>query len=202
MYIRIIKPVIDRLVGFLGLLSLSPLLLVLILLGIGHFRGNPFFLQKRVGKKEKIFYIVKFRTMTHVKDEKGKLLPDSLRLTPFGKFMRKYSLDELPQFFNLLVGDMSMIGPRPLLVEYLSLYSEVQSRRHLVKPGITGLAQINGRNGISWERKFQFDVMYVEEQSFGLDAHIFLKSFQQLFLPKNIYGKGGEVKPFKGSREK
>lgn len=200
MYIKIFKPFIDRMIGLLGLLCLSPLLLILIVvLGI-HFKGSPFFVQRRVGKANKLFSIVKFRTMNNKKDANGKLIPDRARLTRLGRFVRKSSLDELPQLFNLLVGDMSLIGPRPLLVEYLSLYNKEQAKRHWVKPGITGLAQVNGRNGISWEKKFHYDLIYVRQQSLKLDVQIFLKSFESIIFSKNVFGEGGEVEPFKGSK--
>ncbi|WP_460539735.1 sugar transferase [Echinicola sediminis] len=188
----------DRSIGFFGLLVLSPLLLILVfLLGI-HFKGNPFFFQKRVGKKNRIFHIIKFRTMTNDIDDGGKLLMDAKRLTRLGKFLRKYSLDELPQFINLLIGNMSLVGPRPLLVEYIPLYTEEQSKRHDVRPGITGLAQINGRNDISWEMKFHYDLKYVQDQSFQLDVKIIYKTIRQLLFFQSIPKKEGDVQPFNG----
>ncbi|MCL4152022.1 UNVERIFIED_CONTAM: hypothetical protein GTU68_034355 [Idotea baltica] len=149
-------------------------------------KGTPFFYQKRPGKDERLFKIIKFKTMNDKKDEHGQLLPDYKRLTKVGKFVRKTSLDELPQLLNLLKGDMTIIGPRPLLPEYLPLYNQRQKKRHLVKPGISGWAQINGRNAISWEQKFEYDVWYVENLSFLLDAKIFLMTFFKVFKSEGI----------------
>ncbi|UCS93517.1 sugar transferase [Echinicola marina] len=199
MYITFCKSIIDRGVGFLGLVILSPILIILIIILTFHHRGNPFFSQKRVGKQNRIFSIIKFRTMSNRKGDNGELLPDHLRLTGVGRVIRNYSLDELPQFYNLLKGDMSLIGPRPLLVEYLKYYNEEQARRHLVKPGITGLAQVNGRNSLTWEKKFYYDVLYVNNQSLGLDLMILIKSAKQIFRPKGIYGDDGGVVPFRGN---
>ncbi len=200
MYIILIKPLFDRLVGFLGIVLLSPVFLFLmVILGI-HFKGNPFFLQNRVGKDNQVFKIVKFRTMNNKKNILGELLPDSERVTPIGRFVRNYSLDELPQLWNMLKGDMSLVGPRPLLVEYLPLYSPEQGKRHWVKPGVTGLAQVQGRNKISWEEKFNFDVKYVYQQGIMLDLWIIFQSFYKLFNTKEIYGEGGSVTKFKGKK--
>lgn len=185
-------------IGGLGLMILSPVLIVLIIVLSFHHKGSPFFFQNRVGKQNNIFRIVKFRTMNNKRGRNGDLLPDNQRLTSVGRFVRNYSLDELPQFYNLLKGDMSLIGPRPLLVEYLKYYNDEQAKRHLVKPGITGLAQVNGRNDLSWERKFYFDILYVKQQSFKLDLLILMKSFQEFFNPKGIYGGNGEVERFRG----
>ncbi|WP_186758473.1 sugar transferase [Echinicola salinicaeni] len=198
MYINFFKSIIDRVIGLLGLVVLSPVFIVLIVILSFHHSGNPFFFQKRVGKENKIFRIAKFRTMNNLKGANGELLPDNLRLTGIGKIVRNYSLDELPQFYNLLKGDMSLIGPRPLLVEYLDYYDSEQVKRHDVKPGITGLAQVNGRNSLSWEKKFYYDILYVKKQSFGLDLMILIKSVRELFRPKGIYDDNGEVQPFRG----
>ena len=149
-------------------------------------QGKPFFFQKRPGKNEKIFKVIKFNTMHNKKDAAGVLLSDAARLTKLGIFVRKTSLDEIPQLFNVLKGDMSLIGPRPLLPEYLSFYNTMQKKRHNVKPGITGWAQVNGRNAISWERKFEYDVWYVENISFFLDLNIFLKTFTKVFKSEGI----------------
>lgn len=149
-------------------------------------RGSPFFIQMRPGKNQKGFRLIKFKTMNDRKDVKGNILPDSERLTAVGKLIRKTSLDEIPQLLNVIKGDMSLIGPRPLLVEYLSLYSDFQNRRHEVKPGITGWAQINGRNAISWEQKFEYDVWYVDNLSFFLDVKIFFKTIKKVFIPEGI----------------
>jgi undecaprenyl phosphate N,N'-diacetylbacillosamine 1-phosphate transferase len=162
-------------------------------------RGKPFFFQKRPGKKERIFKIIKFKTMNDKKDVHGNLLPDNQRLTKVGKFLRKTSIDELPQLINVIKGDMSMVGPRPLLPQYLDLYSIEQARRHAVKPGITGWAQVNGRNAISWEEKFQLDVWYVEHQSFVLDLKIIFRTIKKVFISEGINTEGEvTTKPFEG----
>ena len=172
MYKNYIKRVFDFLIALVALVLLSPIfIIVLILLSI-YNNGKPFFFQQRPGKKEKIFKVIKFKTMNDKKDVKGNLLSDELRLTKVGNFVRKTSLDELPQLLNVLKGDMSLIGPRPLLIEYLPLYNNEQKRRQNVRPGITGLAQINGRNAISWDEKSDLDVWYVDNQSIWLDIKI------------------------------
>ena len=162
MYAKCFKRVIDFALSLCALIVLSPVLLVLTELGAVKMKGNPFFTQERPGKNEKIFKLIKFRSMTCEKDAEGKLLPDAVRLTKYGKFLRSTSLDELPELINILVGDMSIVGPRPLLVKYLPRYNATQRRRHEVRPGLTGLAQVNGRNAISWEDKFRLDVEYVD----------------------------------------
>ena len=173
MYRSFFKRVLDFTISLLGFLVISPLfLLVTILLMIAN-QGNPFFTQLRPGRNEEIFRLIKFKTMSGQKDENGNLLPDAERITKIGKFIRSTSLDELPQLLNVLKGEMSLIGPRPLLVKYLPRYSEVQRRRHEVRPGITGWAQVNGRNAISWDEKLELDVYYVDNQSFFLDLKIF-----------------------------
>ncbi|MGM0933346.1 MAG: sugar transferase [Bacteroidota bacterium] len=186
MYRRYIKRIIDFLVALLSLLLLSPLLLLIALLLAMVNNGKPFFFQKRPGKKGRIFSIIKFKTMTDGRDSEGNLLPDADRLTGIGKFVRKTSIDEIPQLLNVLKGDMSIIGPRPLLPEYLSLYTERQQRRHEVKPGITGWAQVNGRNAISWTKKFEYDVWYVENQSFWLDLKILFKTIKKVVISEGI----------------
>lgn len=166
------KRIFDFFFAFLGLIMLAPMM-GLTMLGTWLFMGSPvLFKQERPGYHGKLFLLYKFRTMFDYTDEKGRLLPDAMRITAFGKFIRRYSLDELPQLFNVLKGDMSLVGPRPLLIDYLPLYNAEQARRHKVRPGITGWAQVNGRNAISWEEKFKLDVWYVDHQSFGLDMKI------------------------------
>ena len=186
MYRHFIKPVLDFFIAFTALLVLSPLLIPITLLLALANDGKPFFFQKRPGRNEKIFNIIKFKTMTDERDPDGNLLPDADRLTGIGKFVRKTSIDEIPQLLNVLKGDMSIIGPRPLLPQYLSLYTERQQRRHEVKPGITGWAQVNGRNAISWTKKFEYDVWYVENQSFGLDLKILFKTIKKVLISEGI----------------
>lgn len=172
MYARFFKRFFDVLLSGMAILILSPVLLILIGVGAIKMKGNPFFTQLRPGKGEKIFRLVKFRTMTCEKDENGDLLPDEKRLTKYGKLLRSTSLDELPELFNIFVGQMSIVGPRPLLVRYLPLYNAEQRRRHEVRPGLTGLAQVNGRNAISWEARFKLDVEYVNNVTFIGDIKI------------------------------
>lgn len=179
-YEKFFKPAIDFVTASVALLLLSPFLAVIAVLLAGNHHGNPFFLQKRPGKDGKIFSIIKFKTMNSKTDENGVLLPDYRRLTFFGKIVRKTSLDELPQLINVVKGDMSLVGPRPLLPEYLELYSTEQMKRHDVKPGITGWAQVNGRNALSWEEKFKYDVEYVEKISPRLDAKITLITMKKV----------------------
>jgi lipopolysaccharide/colanic/teichoic acid biosynthesis glycosyltransferase len=181
-----IKRIIDFTVAFFGLLIISPLLL---LVTIGLYianNGKPFFFQVRPGKNEQLFKIVKFKTMNDKKDTQGNLLPDAARLTKIGSFVRKTSLDELPQLINVLKGDMSLIGPRPLLPEYLPLYNSEQKKRHLVNPGITGWAQVNGRNAISWKQKFEYDVYYVENLSLKLDIKILFLTIKKVVVSEGI----------------
>lgn len=173
MYAKCFKRVLDFLLSLLALTVLSPLLLILIIVGAIAMKGNPFFTQQRPGRNERIFRLIKFRTMSNAKDKDGKLLPDDVRLNRYGRILRSTSLDELPELFNILVGDMAIVGPRPLLVKYLPLYSEEQRHRHDVRPGLTGYAQVHGRNAISWEERFKFDVYYVEHVCFKMDIRIF-----------------------------
>ncbi len=176
LYQRVIKRCLDMILALLVLVLLSPVYLILAIL-VRRKLGSPvIFTQERPGYREQIFKLYKFRTMTDERDEKGELKPDEVRLTPFGRMLRSTSLDELPEFLNILKGDMSFIGPRPLLVKYLPLYNERQHRRHEVRPGLTGYAQVNGRNTISWEQKFDYDVWYVDHLSFLLDLKIVWKT--------------------------
>ncbi len=186
MYKHFFKRFFDIVIGLIGVVVFSPFfVIVFIVLSISN-REIPFFYQERPGLHEKIFKIIKFKTMNTKKDKFGNLLPDDKRLTKAGQFVRKTSLDELPQIINLLKGDMTIIGPRPLLPEYLPLYNDRQRKRHLVKPGISGWAQVNGRNAISWEQKFEYDVWYVENYSFFLDVKIFVKTFLKVFKSEGI----------------
>lgn len=186
MYKAHLKRLLDLLLSFIGLLVLSPILLVVTLLLAIANNGKPFFFQMRPGLNERLFKIIKFKTMNDKKDAAGNLLDDKERLTSIGNFVRKTSLDEIPQLFNVLKGDMSLIGPRPLLPEYLPLYNEFQKKRHLVRPGITGWAQVNGRNTISWQQKFEYDVWYVEHLSFKLDVQILLKTIKKVVQSEGI----------------
>jgi len=190
MYTNIIKPLTDFLAAFIGLLLLSP---VFIIVTIGLFfanKGKPFFFQVRPGKHEQLFKIIKFKTMNDRRDKEGNLLPDAQRLTAIGKFVRKTSLDELPQLINVLKGDMSLIGPRPLLPQYLAIYTEKQKRRHALRPGITGWAQVNGRNAISWREKFEYDVWYVEHCSLSLDLKILFRTIKKVIISEGINTSG------------
>ena len=199
MYLKFFKPLFDFFIAIIGLIILFPLLLIVTLLLLISNKGYPFFMQKRPGKNGKVFTIYKFKTMTEAKDKNGKLLPDKDRITLIGKFVRKSSLDEVPQLINVLKGDMSLIGPRPLLTRYLHLYSDFQNRRHEVKPGITGWAQVNGRNAISWDKKFQYDVWYVDNLSLILDFKILLKTIQKVFKRDGINSaNSATIEPFEG----
>ena len=176
MYRKFFKRFLDFVLSLFALIVLSPILLILIVLGAIAMKGNPFFVQLRPGKNEKIFKLIKFRTMSNAKDKEGNLLPDDVRLNKYGKLLRSTSLDELPELINILIGDMSIVGPRPQLVEYLHRYNPHQARRHEARPGITGLAQVNGRNAISWEERFDYDVQYVDNITFIGDIKIVFKT--------------------------
>jgi len=188
--------------SFVLLLILSPLLILLSIITLILLGYPVLFRQLRPGLNGKPFHFYKFRTMTNDRDSNGRLLPDELRMTRFGKFLRKTSLDELPSFYNVLRGDMSLVGPRPLLMEYLPLYNEDQSRRHHVRPGITGLAQVSGRNAVEWEKRFELDVWYVDHRSFLLDIKILCKTFLIVFQRKGIQAEGYVTMPkFKGNQK-
>jgi lipopolysaccharide/colanic/teichoic acid biosynthesis glycosyltransferase len=195
------KRIFDLIISLTGLIAFSP---IIIFLSIGLFftnKGNPFFSQLRPGKNEKLFSIIKFKTMNDKKNSDGSFKSDSERLTSFGGFVRKTSLDEIPQLINVLKGEMSLVGPRPLLTEYLYLYSENQKKRHNVRPGITGWAQVNGRNSISWEEKFKLDIWYVHNQSILLDLKILLLSIKKVIISDGISQKNqATVEPFKGNK--
>lgn len=186
MYRHFLKRVIDFILALIGFILLSPIFIIVLIILMINNQGKPFFFQKRPGKDEKIFKVIKFKTMNDKKGANGKLLPDADRLTKAGIFVRKTSLDEIPQLLNVLKGDMSLIGPRPLLPEYLPLYNETQKKRHDVKPGITGWAQVNGRNAISWKKKFEYDVWYVENLSFILDIKIIFKTIIKVVRSEDI----------------
>lgn len=191
MYKNCIKRILDFCIAFVALLILSPILLVItIFLHFANKGAGAFFTQERPGKDAKIFKVVKYKTMTDERDADGKLLPDAQRLTKIGKIVRSLSIDELPQLFNVLKGDMSFVGPRPLLVKYLPLYSKEQMRRHKVRPGITGWAQINGRNTITHTKKFEYDVWYVDNISFWLDVKILFLTIKKVFVREGISGEG------------
>lgn len=203
MYRKYIKRMLDFILSLLAIVILSPVLLITAIL-VKIKLGSPIiFKQQRPGKNEKIFTLYKFRTMTDKKDEKGNLLPDEQRLTRFGKILRSTSIDELPELINILKGDMSIVGPRPLLVEYLELYNQNQKHRHDVRPGLTGLAQINGRNTISWEEKFNEDLKYINKVDFIGDVKIILKTIIKVFKREGISQHGNQtMEKFKGSENK
>ncbi|MDO5415013.1 MAG: sugar transferase [Bacillota bacterium] len=186
MYKKLLKRFFDIVLSAIALIIFSPVLVLLTIIGAIAMKGNPFFTQQRPGKNEKIFKLIKFRTMTNQKDKTGELLPDDIRLNKYGKFLRSTSLDELPELLNILFGQMSIVGPRPLLVQYLPLYNEHQKRRHIVRPGLTGFAQANGRNSISWEEKFDMDVWYVDNYSFMVDISIIFTTVKIVFKRSGI----------------
>lgn len=199
MYKHVFKRLVDFLLALVAFILLSPIFVVVTLVLLFANNGKPFFFQKRPGKNNKTFAIIKFKTMNDRKDSQGQLLPDADRLTAFGTFVRKTSLDEIPQLLNVIKGDMSLIGPRPLLVQYLELYNETQIRRHEVRPGITGWAQVNGRNAISWQKKFEYDVWYVENLSFILDLKIIFRTILKVIKSEDINQAGHvTIEPFNG----
>lgn len=195
MYSKNIKRILDVVFSFIALVLLLPLLLVMTCIGAIAMKGNPFFTQKRPGYNEKIFTLIKFRTMSNAKDKDGNLLPNEQRLNKFGRFIRSTSLDELPELINIFIGDMSFVGPRPLLSEYIPYYTETEHHRHDVRPGLTGLAQVNGRNAITnWEERFSYDLEYVNKCSFMLDVKIILRTFQKVLKRSDIVsGKTVEI---------
>jgi lipopolysaccharide/colanic/teichoic acid biosynthesis glycosyltransferase len=206
MYAKCFKRVIDFTLSLIALIILFPVLLILTAIGAIAMKGNPFFTQLRPGKiskktgEEKIFKLVKFRTMSNKRDKEGNLLPDEMRLNKYGRLLRSTSLDELPELWNILKGDMAIVGPRPLLVKYLPLYNKKQRRRHNVRPGLTGLAQVNGRNAISWEARFDLDVQYVERVTFVDDIKIIFQTVACVFGRKGIHSEGSEtMEDFNGS---
>lgn len=201
MYQSIVKPILDFLCAFFGFLLLSPVFIIVTGLLFIANNGKPFFIQFRPGKNGRIFKIIKFKTMNDKKDKEGNLLSDAERLTKVGSFVRKTSLDEIPQLLNVIKGDMSLIGPRPLLPDYLHLYNDFQNRRHEVKPGITGWAQVNGRNAISWNEKFLLDVWYVDHICFILDFKIIFRTFQKVLISEGINAdNAATIEPFTGGK--
>ena len=201
MYARFWKRLLDFLLALTALLILSPLLLLLTVAGAVAMRGNPFLAQPRPGRGERIFRLIKFRTMSDRRDASGALLPDGERLNGYGRFLRKTSLDELPELFNILVGQMALVGPRPLLTAYLPLYSEEQHHRHDVRPGLTGYAQVHGRNAVPWEERFRMDVWYTQNITFRLDCRILLDTVRVVFRHDGIgSGTSETMEPFTGNR--
>lgn len=202
LYEKCIKRLLDFVLSLCALLVLSPVLILLSALGLVKMKGNPFFSQERPGWHEKIFRLYKFRTMTNEKDQNGELLPDEKRLIPYGRFLRSTSLDELPELWNILKGDMSIIGPRPLLVKYLPLYNEEQHHRHDVRPGLTGYAQSHGRNTVTWEDKFRMDVWYTRNVSFRVDLSIFFRTIMAVLKREGISSESSvTMEEFQGTIE-
>ena len=200
LYKSFFKRFFDLILALIGFIILFPIILLITIVLYWKNDGSPFFLQLRPGKDGKVFKIIKFKSMTDKTDSDGQLLPEQERLTSTGKFVRKYSLDEIPQLVNVIKGDMSLIGPRPLLVHYLPLYNETQKHRHDIKPGISGWAQVNGRNAISWEKKFELDIWYVNNLSFMLDLKIIVLTIYKVFRMEDIYSMENDiVTEFKGS---
>lgn len=193
MYANFFKRVIDLLLSLIALIVLSPVILVLIILGAVKMRGNPFFTQQRPGKGEKIFKLIKFRTMTNQKDKDGNLLPDDVRLTKYGKVLRSTSLDELPELLNIIKGDMAIVGPRPQLVRDMVFMTEQERIRHTVRPGLTGLAQVSGRNNMSWEKKFEYDLEYIQRITFFGDIKIIFNTVFKVFKRDGIATDGMET---------
>lgn len=200
MYAKYIKRILDFILSLLGLIILSPVFLIVAIL-VRIKLGSPvIFKQKRPGKDEKIFTLYKFRTMTDAKDEQGNLLPDDIRLTKFGKMLRSTSLDELPELWNIVKGDMAIVGPRPLLVRYLPLYNDIQKHRHDVRPGFTGYAQVNGRNSITWEEKFDLDIYYINHITFVQDIKIIFKTLKVVVIREGINSDTSEtMEEFRGT---
>lgn len=205
-YAAFVKRILDFSLSLIAVMVLSPVYLILIISGAIAMKGNPFFVQKRPGKRdkngnEKIFSLIKFRTMTNQKDKEGNLLPDEIRLNAYGRFLRKTSLDEIGELFNILAGHMSIVGPRPLLVKYLPLYTSEQRRRHDVRPGLTGYAQVNGRNAISWEDKFRLDTYYVDNITFTADIKILFLTVKAVVCHTGISSEtSATMEEFRGTK--
>lgn len=202
MYAKYIKRILDFVLSLMALIVLSPLLAILIILGAVFMRGNPFFTQARPGKNEKIFKLIKFRTMDNRNDKDGKLLPDDVRLNKYGRILRSASLDELPELINILIGNMSIVGPRPLLVKYLPRYNEEQRHRHDVRPGLTGYAQAHGRNAVTWEEKFKMDVWYTRNISFITDVKVIIDTVKVVLKRDGISSDtSATMEEFMGTKE-
>jgi undecaprenyl phosphate N,N'-diacetylbacillosamine 1-phosphate transferase len=199
MYKKFFKRLVDLVFATIALVILSPIILIITLVLYILHSGKPFFFQVRPGKNARSFTVIKFKTMNGRTGKDGHLLPDAERLTAFGSFIRKTSLDEIPQFLNVIIGDMSLVGPRPLLIQYLPLYNDIQKRRHEVRPGITGWAQVNGRNAINWSQKFEYDIWYIDYLSFGLDLKIIWVTIVKVFKSEGISQEGHvSMERFKG----
>ncbi len=190
MYRKFFKRFLDFILSMMALIVLFPVLLILIIIGLIVMKGNPFFFQPRPGKNEKIFNLIKFRTMSNARDKNGNFLPDEMRLNKYGRFLRSTSLDELPSLINIIYGDLSIVGPRPQLVRDMVFMTDAQRKRHTVRPGLTGLAQVNGRNNITWEQKFEYDLMYIKDITFVKDIAIILKTFEKVMRRADIVREG------------
>lgn len=202
LYKNCFKRIIDFTISLLSIIILSPIMLILTIIGAIKMKGNPFFSQDRPGKGERVFKLIKFRTMTNDVDENGAFLPDELRLIPYGRFLRKTSMDELPELINILKGDMAIVGPRPLLVRYLPYYTERERKRHSVRPGLTGLAQINGRNALAWDSRLSMDVEYAENVSLSVDADIIIKTIKKVIEHDGVADAGNfEMKDLDEERQ-
>ncbi len=198
MYAKYFKRLLDLIISVIGLIVLLPILIILTIIGAFAMKGNPVFVQERPGKRgkdgnEKIFKLIKFRTMSNARDKEGELLPDDVRLNRYGRFLRSTSLDELPELINIAKGELSIVGPRPLAVKYLPFFTEIERERHNVRPGLTGLAQVNGRNSLEWEVKFEYDLKYVENITLMSDIKIILKTIQTVLMRKDIGVRGEET---------
>ena len=190
MYKKYFKRLLDFVLAFIAFIVFIPIILILAFIGLIAMKGNPFFFQPRPGKNEKIFNLIKFRTMSNTRDKNGNFLPDEMRLNKYGRFLRSTSLDELPSLINIIYGDLAIVGPRPQLVRDMVFMTDAQRKRHTVRPGLTGLAQVNGRNNITWEQKFEYDLMYIKDITFVKDIAIILKTFEKVIRRADIVREG------------
>lgn len=190
MYKKYFKRVLDFVLAFIAFIIFIPIILILAFIGLIAMKGNPFFFQPRPGKNEKIFNLIKFRTMSNARDKNGNFLPDEMRLNKYGRFLRSTSLDELPSLINIICGDLAIVGPRPQLVRDMVFMTDAQRKRHTVRPGLTGLAQVNGRNNITWDQKFEYDLMYIKDITFVKDIEIILKTFEKVIRRADIIREG------------